>query len=43
MIEEEDITEYERELDLETAEVIIRYKNNGSQIERRCIIGRRYE
>lgn len=34
----EEITEYHRELDLETAEVIIRYKNFGSQVEKRCLI-----
>lgn len=38
MTEEEDITEYERELDLETAEVVIRYQNHGSLVERRCLI-----
>ncbi len=35
---EEEITEYHRELDLETAEVTVRYQNFGSQVERRCLI-----
>lgn len=38
MLEEEDISEYERELDLENAEITIRYKNHGSLVERRCLI-----
>lgn len=38
MLEEENITEYERELNLETAEVTIRYKNNGNPVERRCLV-----
>lgn len=38
MIEEEKITEYERELNLETAEVIIRYQNHGEPVERRCFV-----
>lgn len=38
MTEEEEITEYERELNLETAEVSIRYKNKGSLVEKRCLI-----
>lgn len=35
---DEEITEYHRELDLETAEVIVRYKNFGSRIEKRCLV-----
>lgn len=38
MIEEEKITEYERELNLETAEVIICYQNHGEPVERRCFV-----
>ena len=41
--EDEDITDYERELNLETAEVTIRYKNKGSQVERRCLISKSHE
>lgn len=40
---EEDISDYERELNLETAEVTIRYKNKGSQVERRCLISKSHE
>ena len=36
--EKEEITEYHRELDLETAEVVIRYKNAGNAIEKRCLV-----
>lgn len=35
---EEEITEYHRELDLETAEVVVRYKNFGEPVEKRCLI-----
>ena len=38
MTEEEEITEYERELDLETAEIVIRYQNHGGLVERRCLV-----
>ena len=38
MTEEEEISEYERELDLETAEIAMRYRNHGSLVERRCLI-----
>lgn len=43
MIEEEKITEYERELNLETAEVIIRYQNHGEPVERRCFVSEPYQ
>lgn len=43
MAEEEVITEYERELNLETAEINIRYKNHGSQVEKRCLISEPYQ
>jgi alpha-L-fucosidase 2 len=35
---EEEITEYQRELDLDTAEVVISYKNLGKKVEKRCLI-----
>ena len=35
---EEDISEYHRELCLDTAEVFITYKNHGSKVEKRCLI-----
>lgn len=35
---EEDITEYRRELDLDTAEVRISYKNFGKKVEKRCLV-----
>lgn len=35
---EEDISEYHRELCLDTAEVLINYKNDGSKVEKRCLI-----
>ncbi|MBQ6788384.1 MAG: glycoside hydrolase family 95 protein [Lachnospiraceae bacterium] len=38
MMEEEVITEYERELNLENAEITIRYRNQGSLVEKRCLI-----
>lgn len=38
MLEEEDITEYERELDLETAEIRIHYRNQGGVVEKRCLV-----
>lgn len=38
MLEEEKITEYERELNLDTAEVIIRYQNHGEPVERKCFV-----
>ncbi len=34
----EEITEYHRELDLETAEMSVRYRNFGHLVERRCLI-----
>lgn len=34
----EDISEYHRELCLDTAEVLINYKNDGYQVEKRCLI-----
>lgn len=38
MISEENISEYHRELCLDTAEVLINYKNNGYKVEKRCLI-----
>lgn len=35
---EEEITEYHRELDLRTAEVVVRYRNFGNPVEKRCLI-----
>lgn len=35
---EEEITEYRRELNLETAEVRITYKNRGKRVEKRCLV-----
>lgn len=43
MTEDEEIGDYERELNLETAEITIRYKNKGSQVERRCLISKPHE
>ena len=38
MLEEEEISDYGRELCLDTAEVTVSYKNHGAQIERKCLI-----
>ena len=35
---EEEITEYHRELNLETAEMVVSYKNCGNQVEKRCLV-----
>lgn len=35
---EEEVTEYHRELDLETAEMVVSYKNFGSWVEKRCLV-----
>lgn len=34
---EGEVTEYHRELDLETAEMTVRYKSDGKWVERRCL------
>lgn len=38
MLEEEEISDYHRELCLDTAEVIAAYKNHGSQVQKSCLI-----
>ena len=38
MLEEEEISDYGRELCLDTAEVTVSYKNHGAQVERKCLI-----
>lgn len=38
MLGEQNISEYERILDLETAEVVISYKDNDNHIKRRCLV-----
>ena len=35
---EDEVTEYRRELDLETAEMVVTYKNAGSRVEKRCLV-----
>ena len=40
MLGEEEISDYHRELCLDTAEVIVAYKNHGAQVEKRCLISR---
>ena len=35
---EEEITDYKRELNFDTAEVVITYQNHGAKVERRCFI-----
>lgn len=36
----EEVTEYHRELDLETAEMVVTYKNAGSRVEKRCLVSK---
>ncbi len=43
MQEEEKITDYERALNLETAEITIRYKNQENTIEKRCLISQPHQ
>ena len=38
MLEKEEISDYGRELCLDTAEVTVSYKNHGAQVERKCLI-----
>ena len=38
IVGEQEVTEYHRELDLETAEMTVRYQNFGNWIEKRCLI-----
>lgn len=35
---EDEVAEYHRELDLETAEMVVTYKNAGNWVEKRCLV-----